>query len=611
MNPPPPLHQPLSTFDPKRFALTLALAFAAYWACLQFVFPGYFAPLDPLHSDYYLIPGITADGEPLSEKLHYPRPLGFLFLGTIGHLGLKGATAILVVIALLNAVLMVELWRRLAPFVLSWWAVVIYLASLFAHPQFYLNHSHDTMATLSLAYLLLAMHCWQSWRERGRWLWYVAAAVLVVLLAFTKETYYVAALLYWVAQVFKAAPGRRRAAIAFLVAVIAIELAAVVVNLGARNTFIQPSANPSDPYYFSLAPASVTSALSTLLGYLVTPASAVVTGLALLLAVAQKSVRLPAVVLFLAGLSALLPNSALPNHIEAPYAWVAAVLCLSPILLVSRSGMEALLPAALFRRAGQAAAATLGAVTIVSVAGWSLDRGDYDRNRWRAEQQQILGNIQDAWGRLHALPDGARNILVTGLRSAFHPFYVETYESYIAFEFGHSRRWTVTMMRWGPRGGDDLVRRVGVEEVNLSDFDYAFAFGPDGRLVRELSKHELQQTAGESAIAPPADLVLIPELQAPLGRMAFDRNPWHPHLQLGLAYWEWGLAEKARRHLETAKTLDGGKNPYPFFYLGQIEEAEGSRAEAARLYREAIERLDPPNPAFTEALERVTLKLRE
>ena len=603
---PHPAGHLLGAFDLRRFSLTLALALAAYWACLQFVFPGYFSPLDPLHSDYYLVPGITADGEPLWEKLNYPRPLGFLFLWTIGHLGLQGATAVLVAITLLNAALLVELWRRLAPFALSWWAVAIYLASLFAHPQFYLSHSHDTMATLSLTYLLLAMHCWQFWRERGGWFWYVAAAVLLVLLAFTKETYYVAALFYWVAQIFKAAPGRRRAAIAFFVAVIAIELAAVVANLGARNTFIQPSANPSDPYYISLAPVSVASALSTLLGYLVTPASAVVTGLALLLAVAKKSVRLPAVVLFLAGLSALLPNSVLPNHIEAPYAWVAAVLCLSPILLVSRSGMEALLPAALFRRAGQAASAALGVLTIVSVAGWSLDRGAYDRNRWRAEQQQILGNIQDAFSRLHALPDGARNILVTGLRSPFHPFYVATYESYIAFEFGHGRRWTVTMMRDGPRGGDDLVRRVGVEDVNLSDFDYAFAFGPDGRLTRELSKHELQRTASESAIAPPADLVLIPEIQAPVGRMASDRNPWYPHLRLGLAYWEWGLTEKARRHLETAKTLDGGKNPYPFFYLGQIEEAEGGRAEAARLYREAIERQDPPNPVFKEALERVT-----
>ena len=449
---PHPAGHLLGAFELRRFGLTLALAFAAYWACLQFVFPGYFSPLDPLHSDYYLVPGITADGEPLSEKLHYPRPLGFLFLWTIGHLGLHGATAILVAITLLNAALLVELWRRLAPFALSWWAVAIYLASLFAHPQFYLSHSHDTMATLSLAYLLLAMHCWQSWREQGGWSWYFAAGLLLLLLAFTKETYYLAALLYWLVQAFEARSGRRWAAGAFLTGVIALELTAAAVNLGARNAFIQPSAGPTDPYFLSLAPASLMSAFSTLLSYLFTPASAVVTGFGLLLAAAQKSVRLPAVLLFLGGLSALLPHSVLPNHIEPQYGWVAAVLCLSPIVLVSRATLAALLPAAANRRSAAVTAAAFTLLGIISIAGWSLDRGPYDRNRWRAEQQQILGNIQSSFDRLRAAPADAREILVTGLKSPFHPFYIEHYEPYIAFEFGRSRRWTVTMMRDAPRG---------------------------------------------------------------------------------------------------------------------------------------------------------------
>ena len=603
---PHPAGHLLGAFELRRFGLTLALAFAAYWACLQFVFPGYFSPLDPLHSDYYLIPDITADGEPLWEKLNYPRPLGFLFLWTIGHLGLQGATAILVAITLLNAALLVELWRRLAPFALSWWAVAIYLASLFAHPQFYLSHSHDTMATLSLAYLLLAMHCWQSWRERGGWSWYFAAGLLLLLLAFTKETYYLAALLYWLIQAFEARSGRRRAAIAFLTGVVALELTAAAVNLGARNAFIQPSANPTDPYFLSFAPGLLAAAFAKLASYLFTPGSAVATALALLLAGAHRSVRLAAVVLFLAGLSALLPHAVLPNHIEPQYGWVAAALCLSPIVLVSRATLVALLPGAANRRPAAVTAAAFTLLGIISIAGWSLDRGPYDRNRWRAEQKQILGNIQSSFGRLRAAPADAREILVTGLKSPFHPFYIEHYEPYIAFEFGRGRRWTVTMMRDAPRGGNGLVRRVGVEEVNLSEFDFAFTFDPEGRLLREINKDELLRAAPSSGDVPLSDRVLIPELGTPTDQLESDPDSSHAHLQIGVAYWDWGLVEQARRHLETAKTLDGARNPYPFFFLGQIAEAEGRHSEAAGLYREALKREDPPNPGFTEALERVT-----
>jgi len=57
-----------------------AIAAAAYWACLQFVYPGYFHPLYPHHDDFYFPPGLSFDGHSLWEKLQWPRPLGFLVM---------------------------------------------------------------------------------------------------------------------------------------------------------------------------------------------------------------------------------------------------------------------------------------------------------------------------------------------------------------------------------------------------------------------------------------------------------------------------------------------------------------------------------------------------
>ena len=376
------------------------------------------------------------------------------------------------------------------------------------------------------------------------------------------------------------------------------------MNLGARNAFIQPSANPTDPYFMSLAPASLAAAFSKLLSYLFTPASAVVTALSLMLALAHRNLRLSVAVFFVAGLSALLPHAVLPNHIAPEYGWVGAVLCLSPILLISRESLSAFLPTPTPQRLAAATAIAFAAVGVISIAGWSLDRGPYELHRWRTEQQRILGNVQRSLPSLRAAPAHARNILVTGLKSPFHPFYIEHYESYIAFEFGRERRWTVTMMRDAPRGGDDLVRRVGVEHVNLTNFDLAFTFDPDGRLLRQISKQELQQAAASSGETPPADRILIPELEALAQPLEDDPTAWEAHLKMGVAYWDWGWVPKARTHLETARTLDGGRNPYPFFFLGQIAEADRNRAEAARLYREALDREDS-NPGFREALDRV------
>ncbi len=147
---------------------------------------------------------------------------------------------------------------------------------------------------------------------------------------------------------------------------------------------------------------------------------------------------------------------------------------------------------------------------------------------------------------------------------------------------------------------------MGAEDVNLSEFDFAFTFDPEGRLLREINKDELLRAAASSGEVPLSDRVLIPELGAPADELERDPDSSHAHLQIGVAYWDWGLVEEARRHLETARTLDGARNPYPFFYLGQIEEAEGRHSEAAGLYREALKREDPPNPGFTEALKRVT-----
>jgi len=581
-------------FDAKRFGLTLLLVAALYWVCLQFVFPGFFAPADPLHSDYYLPPALVGDEEPIWSKLDYPRPAGFFALWVFGHAGLQGATALIIGVSLLNAALIAELWRRLAPGMIGWVGVALFAAYLFGHPQAYANHAHDAMAALSLLYLLLAIHAWENWLQGGRRVWLVACVPLIGLLVLTKETYFVAALIYWLWQVFRLDAARRRTAVVALLVIGSLELAGADASLGARQGFVQPNRDPTHPYFIDVSPGSVLSSLGTLLSHQLPLASLLLLGLALAVAWMQRETLRPALMFLLAGFSALLPHALLPNHLEPNYGWVGATLTFSPLLLVGMGPTT---------RAWLRWAAPAMAVVLV-VAGWTLDRRPYEAHRWQVEQQRILGNTYVSFHALRQVPDDAKSILVTGVKSPFSPFHVPAYEDYVAYELGRERRWTVVMLREGPRGGEGLVRRVGLEDVALGEFDYAYAFHADGTLASAYNREHLKKAEEDTELR---DRILIPEIAMVQKELRNEPDKWYHHQKAGAVYWDWGLAEPAREYFERALEMDRSGNPYPVYFLGLTEEARGDLAEAARLFRLAVEwEAESPNPAFRESLERVT-----
>ena len=586
--------QAANEFDPRRFGLTLLLVAALYWVCLQFVFPGFFAPTDPLHSDYYLPPALVADEEPIWSKMDYPRPAGFFALWVFGHAGLQGATALIIGVSLLNAALVVELWQRLASGMIGWAAVALFTAHLFGHPQAYVNHAHDAMAALSLLYLLLAMHAWENWLRSQRSGWLLASVPLLALLVLTKETYFLAALLYWLWQVFRVEATRRRTAIGALLVIGVFELAGAAVSIGGRQGFVQSDRDPTHPYFIDASPGSVLSSLGTLLSHQLPLTSILLLGLALAVAWTQRETLRPALMFLVAGVSALLPHALLPNHLEPNYGWVGATLTFSPILLVgmvsaTRTWMRWALPTV---------------ATLLVIAGWTLDRKLYEAHRWQVDQQVILGNICDSFDLLRQAPDGASDILITGVRSLHSPFHVPAYKDYVAYELGRDRRWSVVMLREGPRGGDGLVRRVGLEDVALPSFDYAYAFQANGTLASAYNREHLEKAEQDTELR---DRILIPDLAMVQKQLKNEPDKWYHHQEAGSLYWDWGLVEPAREYFERAAELDDSGNPYPVYFLGLAAEARGDVAEAERHFRLAVEReAASPNPGFRKSLERLT-----
>ena len=565
----------------------VAIVVLAYLLCLQFAFPGYIHPLTPHHNDFYFPPGLSYDGHSLLEKLAWPRPLGFLAFQFLGKFGLHGYLFILVCIALANAALMIALVRRILARRVYWMAALVYCALLFAHPDFYMDYLHDAFATLSLFYLLLAMHAWYEYRQTGRDRYVICCGVLMLLLAFTKETYFLSALCLLSFEVALRQKKQRQAAAMILGVSLALFIAAAVTNTYSLKNVVQLDTGGAAPYHFSLAPANLFSGVLFYSVHLFPIVALIAVAAAFALA---PDHRLEALGIFLAGVCAVFPHALLPNHTDSMYAWTGATLAFAPVLFIPRPSR------AIAMNAQIAAAAALLFVFV-----W-INRPRYDAHRWAIEQEKINRNIIAAYPTLKRLNGSSTNILLTGLSMPFHPFYTA---SYVRSEFGPRRDWTVLVPRGQPTKSERSVQLAKPDRVNPADYDYAFGFDSDGNLISQWTHEQLQKAAsGEQR-----DRVLLPMLNAVFNGSAKWSGEWLPLLRAGQIYWQWGQLESATICLRRSTELDGGHNPYPLFFLGEVSEDQGRWADARDYYAKSVA-LDgsPPNPAFHEALERVERK---
>ena len=564
-----------------------------YVAVLTYIFPGYFDPLSPIHSDIYFSPGLGARNPSLTAYFDWPRPAGYLAAHLFGLAGVKGFIFILIVITLVSTALTADLIQRIIGRQLPLTMVAVYAALVFSHPQFYVNYVHDTLATLSYLYVVAGMCAWYAYLEKPDPWRRALCVVPFVLAAFTKETYFVTAALFWAAQVFpRGGRGRRTAAIILGVVLVA-QSAGLYWNLHSAETFMRLD-DTSSAYAMDFSPSSMASVLWFYMKALMPWGVLIAVPVGLYAAFRERRHFVPIATLCLGGFCALLPHLPLPNHLSAQYAATAAPLILAPFLLAAMPF---------------AGISSNRWILGIGAAGWlvmsaQLHQRDYEQNGWAVEQERINRNVMDAFPRWKSLPPADRRILVTGLLTPVHPFHNQ---HYVLREFGEARQWTVPVARDIPQSHKPPIRLTSASEVDLSQFDRIFAFAPDGRLDGEWSAGEAAAIEdGREEEIPETDLILFPALR-PI-RLALRENSeaWYKRQEAGLVYWEWGQANQAEKMLLAAVRGGGAANPYPYFYLGRISEHRADRDGARRYYQGAVERqASSPNPAFQQALDRV------
>ncbi len=570
-----------------RTAAIVLVAFVAYWAALRFGFPGYFSPLIPHHSDLYIPVGLA--GVQWSGLLLYPRPLSFVLLRFFGLFGLEGSILLSILPSIALAIAAVFFVQRWAQAKLAWLPIVCYVAILFFHTDFYFEHRHDPHVSLCCILLLVATDYWRKWLFSGRLTDFLISLVVVVVIELLKETYSVSlgVLLVGMVVIEDKLNVRRLVLPILAVAVtgaltMAISFRAVFL-LGTQIFGSRKLATPAEAaaaaYRVSFAPADLARGFGFYAGHACNWAAYVMLAIALIAVVRNRRHLQLAVMLALAGFAALVPNSALPNHLFEEYAWDAVPLLFAPILLVPGTW---------------AASIALGVAMCAWVAVTHHRANRSASLLWQVEQEQQNEHLVESLPILRNMDPGAKKILVAGLMTPFNPW---VYESFMEHEVGE-RRWTIVIPADQPESHQRAVADVHAARVQLGQFDYAVCYDGKGNLVKLLDRRALAGSSIGDVLVPG-----LPALQEPLESSPNDVKVL---IDVGKAYLYWGLFDEANVYFQRAATAAAGKNPYPYFYLGQSDEGKNDLLSARAAYQDAVKAANATaNPVFQASLDRL------
>jgi hypothetical protein len=534
--------------------------FAAYWICLRYLFPGYFAPLSAFHVDFFEYASLR--DKSLAQILRYPRPAAYYSMKLLGQGGLYSAMAGGIAVALGGVMLTVYLAVQMAGISLR--ALVLaacfYSVLLFAHPDFYFEHRHDLPAEVSYLFAIGSLICWNLFLRRHRIWLPIAAVCLAVLFVFAKETYFGSVLCLVFGMAILDRPNWRWH-VGFLVLLAGLEGASFLWTAHLNGPFVNTHAAAENSYRIDASVASVVKISWFYLSRLFNPLLLVVLGWALFLLRDRGRVLGVAAVFVVAGLAAFGPHALLPNHVFEEYAWVPAPLVLAPVLLIGPG--KKLWPAGVMA----------GLVALVLFAPWGYGPGYRSPEVTYELRQDVIGrNIARSIKQLHAIPAGSR-VLVVGLDATYIPFHSE---SFLLAEFGEHISWTVLAGPGiTPRKTNRVTRVVSVGEVNFDSFDRLVTYDSDGNLqsIRAIRSIPTAERA--------KPYLLVPRLRpaAELTEM-YPREAYRKFIAANVCL-DWGLWSEAQRYLDGA--ADNGAGGDATFQQLSTRLKAGLAEEAAAL----------------------------
>ena len=456
--------------SPATLALLILVAVSLHYFVLSYIFPGYYRPLAPHHSDFYMPAHRAAAEASLFDLLKAPRPVGTLYMSFIGRAGIEGSIALVLVTVFVALGLFAMAIRNRLQITSSIGLALcfgLYAFLVFAHPYFYTFSTWDFLANLSLAFIGAGLWSYSALEAKKPNLATLALGISMLLAFLSKETF--ALSMIPIAAAF--ATSWRRAIVSAGVT-FACFVASFGYNLAMKSPFV--SGTPGSPYEISLSPSSIATMIIRQMGdgYSFTIAIIVAAG-SIISFLAWRADKLQAALLGAAlvvgGLAAFIPPALLPQHYFSGYSFPPAYLLFAPVLLLAIPGVFSL------------------SIRCVAVAGLFLPllwMGLYKQNWWILEQEVRQQNLMAAMRFFAQQPNvqtGAKSILVTGIDFPFSPMdYGLAIRQWLP---NREARFTVVdYSENGGRGrsGGPTVTFADPETSKHGHYDAVWAFRSDG-----------------------------------------------------------------------------------------------------------------------------------
>lgn len=231
----------------KRQCILLFVAFILiYYLSLRFVFPGYFKPFIPHHSDILDYPyDLSGNGMSILKA----RPVGLILTWFFGlFCSWKGIIVSAAVAIFFSLMLVSEIISRETKNTISTWNLMLYMVLVLIAPTFYLNYSFDIYGTYAQLIGLFAVrltYCEELSRKpivRG------TLFFSVMLMGFlSKETYIVSFCFFYFAKAIIDHTERRWSLI-FLALTALAGIVSLLYGKILGSTFVSSSLNESSPY---------------------------------------------------------------------------------------------------------------------------------------------------------------------------------------------------------------------------------------------------------------------------------------------------------------------------------------------------------------------------
>lgn len=565
----------------------IALIFICYFLSLRYIFPGYFNPILPHHTDqidYYR----DFQGSTFWDFWVSARVVGDFLLSLVGIGSYKSVLLFGIIITILNICLIFKIYQNIIGENINVFVKISFLLLIFSHPTFYINYTYDIFSTIALFFFLVAVLVWYKCEINFKKT--IIVGLLILLSLLTKETYGVSIIVFLIFQALINKFEKRKYAIYLVVSSILLLILTLIRSKFMGSTFVSFSPDKDSPYFVSY---DMISLLKTFLYYFKNGINFYIILMIILVfvvAIIKKKFILEIIMMLAIGLSAYIPYSVLPNHIVPHYVWIAVPLMSSVILVLSTIEID--------RRIVNSILTLILILNFTTTLGY---KNDYTNNMWAVKPESVNRNISKSLNFVKEHIEPEDKVLITGLYSTEETWYKSMYYVKDTFDV----KVDLTVLNTGFEDDTNYTKLRNIGNINVEEFDKIFVYNTDGIL----KEYYVNSNAEELEIIKEQKAqILYPEINTLLKELE-ESDDWNLNMELGNKYLNIKDFVNAESYLHKAVEKANGENPYPSYFMGQLKESMGDYTTALSYYEQAIQ-IDDNNQYFFDSLERVKKLLK-